>query len=201
MGGVYQLTTGSWNSVVDINSGLDYVRELLGRIAMVPLTLSRVPKEIQHGKALRTHWPCTITLDADLDAVVQLRADTTRVLSSTHYQIEAPSDDMVVVPEDAVETLEQSIPALPEPAHEPAPEPAPAPDPDAAHLIWQNWVDTIKTQGVYLQPFLSKFHITSLSELPEAQRGAFRLTVEDSLKQQAPARPRSRARRGVTISR
>jgi len=39
--GVWQITTHSRNSIIDINSGIDYVRGIAGRIAFVPLWLVR----------------------------------------------------------------------------------------------------------------------------------------------------------------
>lgn len=39
--GVWQINTGSKNSIVDINSGIDYIRSLCERIRMIPLVLKR----------------------------------------------------------------------------------------------------------------------------------------------------------------
>ena len=39
VGGVYQIGTSSYHSIVDINSSLDYVEALIGRFAMMPLKL------------------------------------------------------------------------------------------------------------------------------------------------------------------
>ena len=44
-GGVYQIDMGSYNSIVDVNSGLDYIQALVGRFAMIPLKLKRIPRE------------------------------------------------------------------------------------------------------------------------------------------------------------
>jgi len=52
--GVWQINTGSKNSVIDINSGIEYVRSMCGRIKMIPLILKREPRVIQrteNGKA------------------------------------------------------------------------------------------------------------------------------------------------------
>ena len=124
-----------------------------------------------------------MTLDADLESLNQLRADTTRVLSSTHYQIEAPTDELV---------------ALPEPAIEPIVEIEAPTDPDATHLFWNTWLDEMQVRQVELRPHLQKFHVTTLDDLPEDQREAFRLTVNDALTRPTPA-PRSRKRRGVQV--
>jgi len=46
-GGVFQLDTSSFHSIVNFNSSWDYIRALTGgRIAMVPLKLRLIPKEV-----------------------------------------------------------------------------------------------------------------------------------------------------------
>lgn len=44
--GVWQISTSSKNSIIDINSGIDFVRGVAGRVAMIPLILKRDPLEI-----------------------------------------------------------------------------------------------------------------------------------------------------------
>ena len=66
--GVWQVTTSSWNSIVDINSGIDYIKALAGRIRMIPLILKRVPTTTQRiekdGKAKSgKHYTLQIDLD------------------------------------------------------------------------------------------------------------------------------------------
>lgn len=92
MGGTYQLRTGSYHSVVDINSGLDYIRALIGRICMVPLKLRRVARDTHADGKKQTHYTLSLVMDANIDGVNQLRNDTTRILSSAQLQIEAPEE-------------------------------------------------------------------------------------------------------------
>ncbi len=62
--GVYQIRTGSANSIKDINSGLDFVAASLGgSFAMVPLLLMRVPTITYHGGQKQTHHTLQIRLD------------------------------------------------------------------------------------------------------------------------------------------
>lgn len=93
MGGTYQLRTGSYNSVVDVNSGLDYVRALIGRISMVPLKLRRVARETHADGKRQVHYTLSLTLDATVEGVNQLRGDTSRILSHAQLQIEGPVED------------------------------------------------------------------------------------------------------------
>lgn len=93
MGGTFQLRTGSYHSVVDINSGLDYVRALIGRISMVPLKLQRVARETHADGKKQVHYTLSLTLDATVDGVNQLRGDTSRIMSHAQLQIEGPAEE------------------------------------------------------------------------------------------------------------
>jgi hypothetical protein len=83
VGGVYQITTSSFNSIVDLASGIDYVKALIGRVAMVPLKLRRVATETHHEEKKQTHYTLQVVMDANIDAINQLRGDTIRVLEHT----------------------------------------------------------------------------------------------------------------------
>lgn len=80
IGGVYQINTGSINSIIDINSGLDYVRALIGRISMIPLKLKRVPIETHHEGMKQTHYTLKVIFDGNVEFINQLRENTKRIL-------------------------------------------------------------------------------------------------------------------------
>ncbi len=63
VGGVYQIDTGSVNSIIDINSSIDWARSVAGRVAMVPLKLKREPRETHHGGKKQTHYTLRLVLD------------------------------------------------------------------------------------------------------------------------------------------
>ncbi len=44
--GVWQIDTGSINSIMNVNSALELVRQVYGRVSMVPLILALEPKEV-----------------------------------------------------------------------------------------------------------------------------------------------------------
>lgn len=108
MGGVYQLDIGSYNSVVDINSGLEYIEALIGRFAMVPLKLRRVPREIPYEGQKRLHYPLQVVFEGDINLINQLREDNKRIILATEsIALPAPEDinpkhdpDAVIVVED-----------------------------------------------------------------------------------------------------
>lgn len=93
MGGCYQITTGSYHSTVTINSALDYIRALAGRIALIPLKLRRVPRTTHNEGKAQTHYTLELILDGDLKMIRELRADAEGILIPARYQIEAPLDE------------------------------------------------------------------------------------------------------------
>jgi hypothetical protein len=74
--GVWQISTSSKNSIVDLNSAIKMVRSVAGRIAMIPLILKRVPmdthrienKEIKRGK----HFTMQLSLGMSLLEIQKL---------------------------------------------------------------------------------------------------------------------------------
>lgn len=94
MGGVYQIDLGSYHSIVDINSGLDFIQALVGRFAMAPLKLKRVARETHNGGKKTVHYPLQIVLsNADLATVNALRDDNRRVLTAASRLALAPPED------------------------------------------------------------------------------------------------------------
>jgi hypothetical protein len=96
LGGVYQVSSGSWNTIVDTQSGIDYAKALVDpergeRIALVPLTLRRVEMEIPNpdGKGKSKHWPLKVTLDQNIgiDELNRLRKDTKHILSGVRLAL------------------------------------------------------------------------------------------------------------------
>lgn len=67
---VWQISTGSKNSIIDVNSGIALVRGLIGRIAMIPLWLRRVPMETTRidGKKIKKgkHYTLQLSLAVSL---------------------------------------------------------------------------------------------------------------------------------------
>lgn len=54
--GVWQINTGSYNSIVNMNSAIDWLRGLCGRYAMIPITLMRVETDIQYEGRKTKHY-------------------------------------------------------------------------------------------------------------------------------------------------
>jgi hypothetical protein len=110
VGGVYQIRTSSFNSIVDINSGIDYVSALLGRFALIPLKLLREKTETHHDEKKQFHYTLKILFDVDINTLNQLRSDTQRVLEHPRYQLPAPIDENPELdPPDIIEDEETPI--------------------------------------------------------------------------------------------
>jgi len=92
-GGVYQIDLGSYHSIVDINSGIDYVRAMVGRFSWVPLILRRVPRETHGGNKRTTHYTLQVEFTGDIETINLLREDTKRILEGPRYALPAPIDE------------------------------------------------------------------------------------------------------------
>ena len=54
--GVWQIDTGSYHSIVTVNSALELIKSLCGRVSMIPLRLTLEPKEVRaRGGRLIVH--------------------------------------------------------------------------------------------------------------------------------------------------
>ena len=93
-GGIYQITSGSFNSMVDIPSGFDFTQCLLGRFSMVPLKLKRVPTITHHDGKKQIHYPLQIHLETNSPEFINaLREQTNKVLTGLQYAL-PPADDL-----------------------------------------------------------------------------------------------------------
>lgn len=103
-GGIYQIDTGSKNSTIDVNSGIEYVQtimgnagitiigkdgEMVGRFAMVPLVLRRVKTETHYNNEKQIHYTLQLLLapSVDIAALNRLRQDTRFIMSHNQYAL------------------------------------------------------------------------------------------------------------------
>lgn len=92
--GVYQISSGSVNNIIRVNSCIDYIRALVGRIAMVPLKLYRQEEEIEYQGKKAKHYLLQLRLNADINQVAELRENARVILRSTrNLALPAPVDD------------------------------------------------------------------------------------------------------------
>lgn len=89
-GGIFQIDIGSINSIVDINSGIEYIRSLVGRVAMIPLRLRRIPMETHHDGKKQMHYTCQLTFAGNIHAIAEMR-ESGRILTHNEVlQLEEP---------------------------------------------------------------------------------------------------------------
>ena len=76
--GVWQLDTGSYHSIVAVNSAIELIRSVAGRIAMIPLTLTIEPREVSiktdKGQVKKTVSTLQIRTDITLAEIQRLGA-------------------------------------------------------------------------------------------------------------------------------
>lgn len=83
VGGVYQIDISSYHSIVDLNSGIDYIRALMGRISMVPLKLKRVARETHGSGRKETHYPLRIAFEGNMDALMAFKKGAQKQLAGS----------------------------------------------------------------------------------------------------------------------
>lgn len=90
VGGVYQIDTSSYNSIVDLNSSIEFARALIGRLAMVPLKLKREPRDTHHAGKKQVHHTMRIEFKGDVEFLNQLKRDSSAVLTGPQLTIAPP---------------------------------------------------------------------------------------------------------------
>ncbi len=139
--GTWQIDTSSFNSIVDLNSAIDYYRSLLGRISLLPLKLVRQAKETQYQGKKATHYPMMLRFPDNRQEVQKLAANFTAVrevfdIFKSRPQLAAP--DTTSVPEDLYprDVVREARKALPPAAPSlPAPPPAEVVDTKTGEII------------------------------------------------------------------
>ncbi len=105
--GVYQIDTGSKTSAFDVQSGIDFVRGIIGRAAMVPCVLRREPTIIAYEGKAQTHYTLQFRLALDeMRAIELFRNEPLRIsYSVAEPEISDPTDDPngVVIPADVTD--------------------------------------------------------------------------------------------------
>lgn len=141
LSGIYQIDTGSANNLVEINSAIDFLRSLLGRIAMIPLTLRREPVEITYQGKRRVHYLLKLTWEGNLHAAQQIR-NAAGTITLPALALPIPSDEGTglsgeiiadVAPPSPLPTVSAPAPTSPPPPPAAAPVPAPPVTPQSTH--------------------------------------------------------------------
>ncbi len=129
--GVWQISTGSYNSIVNLNSCIDYITAVCGRAHMIPLTLERRMQEIPHEGKKTKHYILHINMDFKLsDLQKYALIDPTRML----LELPAPEADKedIVYGENVIVNVEAPPGKASESPTTEAPPPTPPPPPHKA---------------------------------------------------------------------
>jgi len=103
IGGIYVIDSGSWNTMVDVQSGIYLALELLkdpitkqyNSITMLPFKLRRIQKETQHEKRKDKHWPLTCELNLTIPEIKKIREGQILFYGRERtYQIEDRPEDV-----------------------------------------------------------------------------------------------------------
>lgn len=87
--GVYQLDTGSINTILNINGGIEYAKQLTGgRLKLVPFILEVIPQEVIPDGKKKTVW------------VLRLEADISRMMKSLDSR---PGELLAIAPVTGIE--------------------------------------------------------------------------------------------------
>ena len=91
--GVYQLDTSSFYSIVNINSSLELIRGICGRLAMIPLSLKLIEQDVLVEGKKKPIWVLSLTASyslAEIQKYAQMPPDQVLILPAPDS--EAPDD-------------------------------------------------------------------------------------------------------------
>ncbi len=95
--GVWQLDTSSYNSIVAINSAIEYIKSLVGHVAMVPLRLRVIPREVQPGGKKKIVHILDLKLGSQLglrELQALAKSGDNPLLALPSLEDKAPPDDL-----------------------------------------------------------------------------------------------------------
>jgi len=110
LGELFAINLGSYHSVVDINSSLEFIQALVGKFSMIPLKLKRVPRETHGSGRKETHWTLKIVLESnDIEYLNKLR-ETTKYLPEPRFLLPSPTFENPATDEGTVVEVEEDEP-------------------------------------------------------------------------------------------
>jgi hypothetical protein len=152
MGGVYQITTGSWNNIVAMNSIVDWLKAStppFNRVVLIPFVLTREPEEIEYEGKKSVHWLLKPRLPYTLEDMIKLQGSAQALFAPTErLALPVPVDDgpddtpgAVLVEEDSPEAARAeaatAVPQAAAPAKAPPAAPAAQPG-QGATAAWKD---------------------------------------------------------------
>jgi gas vesicle protein len=110
--GVYQLDTSSYNSILNINGGLKYAKELTrGKLAMIPFILEIIPQEVNPEGKKKTVY--VLRLEANIAEMLKsMKANPGDILQITKSKPESVDIEEDLYPKNLVESMPVTIEEL-----------------------------------------------------------------------------------------
>jgi len=109
-GGLFQIDSSSINSMEKINSYFDFLSLTLGRIAMIPLKLRRVPVTRRREGRPTTHYPLELRYEGSADETTRHQQETETVLRKIKMlEIQEPIEINPVLDPGAHVVLEEEL--------------------------------------------------------------------------------------------
>lgn len=102
--GVYQIDTSSYHSIVNINSTIEMVRAVCGRIRMIPLRLELVPQEVQPEGFKKTVYVMNLVAPYTLPELLSLKKKESEFLLPPINEDERPEE---LYPDEIINDREQ----------------------------------------------------------------------------------------------
>lgn len=104
--GVYQLDTSSYNSILNINGGIEYAKKLTGgKLAMLPFFLDVIPQEVSPNGSKKTVWVLRLEADiSEMKKALETKAEgILRLDEPKRNEVKDIEEDLH--PEDVVSTI------------------------------------------------------------------------------------------------
>ncbi|MBX3120711.1 MAG: hypothetical protein KF784_16755 [Fimbriimonadaceae bacterium] len=109
-GGLFQIDSSSINSMETINSYFDFLALTLGRIAMIPLKLRRVPVTRRREGRPTTHYPLELRYEGSADETARYQQETETVLKKIKMlEIQEPIEINPVLDPGAHVVMEEEL--------------------------------------------------------------------------------------------
>ncbi len=146
--GVYQLDTGSINSILNINGGTEYAKQLTGgRLKLVPFILEVIPQEVSPDGKKKTVW--VLRLEADISRMMKSLDAKPGELLSIKKPGEQKDIEEDLYPKQVVESLKAT---------------------DAQRTrMWTMSSKARLTEDVFKKYLVETYKISSTKELTKAQ--------------------------------
>ena len=112
-GGLYQIDTGSQDSIDNINGYFEFLKLTLGRIANIPLKLRRIPHQSPWQGQMNTHYPLVLRYEGSPELTQQLKDETITVLDRVRtLDVQEPIDVNPATDTDATIVAEEDLASM-----------------------------------------------------------------------------------------